>query len=112
VRQGVLIAKAMEGTPVKMLWTREEDTQHDFYRPASLIRMKAGLDGSGNPVAWYSRVSGTSIFATLPRVPLKPPFAPAEGVEEMGQRRFVEKNRNDNGKFPGVVRFVSLFNFH
>ena len=81
VRQGVLIAKAMEGTPVKMLWTREEDTQHDFYRPASLIRMKAGLDSSGNPVAWYSRVSGTSIFATLPRVPLKPPFAPAEGVD-------------------------------
>jgi len=81
VRQGVLIAKAMEGTPVKMLWTREEDTQHDFYRPASLIRMKAGLDASGNPVAWYSRVSGTSIFATLPRVPLKPPFSPAEGVD-------------------------------
>jgi isoquinoline 1-oxidoreductase beta subunit len=81
VRQGVAIAKAMEGTPVKMLWTREEDTQHDFYRPASLIRVKAGLDGSGNPVAWYSRVSGTSIFATLPRVPLKPPFSPAEGVD-------------------------------
>src|SRR6266540_4694907 len=40
VRQGVAIAKAMEGTPVKMLWTREEDTQHDFYRPASLIRVK------------------------------------------------------------------------
>jgi len=42
VRQGVAIAKSMEGTPVKMLWTREEDTQHDFYRPASLIRIKAG----------------------------------------------------------------------
>ena len=71
VRQGVAIAKAMEGTPVKMLWTREEDTQHDFYRPASLIRMKAGLDAEGSPVAWYSRVSATSIIATLPRLPLK-----------------------------------------
>src|SRR5881394_1450937 len=71
VRQGVAIAKAMEGTPVKMLWTREEDTQHDFYRPASLIRMKAGLDVQGSPVAWYSRVSATSIIATLPRLPLK-----------------------------------------
>ena len=81
VRQGVAIAKTMEGTPVKMLWTREEDTQHDFYRPASLIRMKAGLDGSGNPIAWYSRVSSTSIIATLPRLPLRPPLAPAEGVD-------------------------------
>src|SRR6267143_1573353 len=71
VRQGVAIAKAMEGTPVKMLWTREEDTQHDFYRPASLIRIKAGLDAEGSPVAWYSRVSATSIIATLPRLPLK-----------------------------------------
>src|SRR5438093_312442 len=81
VRQGVAIAKAMEGTPVKMLWTREEDTQHDFYRPASLIRIKAGLDDSGNPVAWYSRVAATSIFETLARVPLKRPFAPADGVD-------------------------------
>jgi isoquinoline 1-oxidoreductase beta subunit len=81
VRQGVTIAKAMEGTPVKMLWTREEDTQHDFYRPASLIRMKAGLDDSGNPVAWYSRVAATSIFETLVHLPLKKPFAPADGVD-------------------------------
>jgi len=81
VRQGVLIAKAMEGTPVKMLWTREEDTQHDFYRPASLIRMKAALDDSGNPTAWYSRVSATSIFSSLVHLPLKPPLAPAEGVD-------------------------------
>jgi isoquinoline 1-oxidoreductase beta subunit len=64
-RQGVAIAKAMEGTPVKLLWTREEDTQHDVYRPAALIRMKAALDASGTPVALYSRVAATSIFATL-----------------------------------------------
>src|SRR5262252_3884254 len=87
VRQGVLIAKAMEGKPVKMLWTREEDTQHDFYRPASLIRMKAALDDSGNPTAWYSRVSATSIIATLPKLPLRPPLAPAEGVDPQSVAR-------------------------
>jgi isoquinoline 1-oxidoreductase beta subunit len=81
VRQCVTIAKAMEGTPVKMLWTREEDMQHDFYRPASLIRLKAALNDSGNPTAWYSRVSSTSIISTLVRLPLKPPLAPAEGVD-------------------------------
>jgi isoquinoline 1-oxidoreductase beta subunit len=81
VRQGVLIAKAMQGTPVKMLWSREEDTQHDFYRPASLVRMKAALDDAGNPTAWYARVSATSIIATLLKLPLRPPLAPAEGVD-------------------------------
>ncbi len=88
VRQGVAIAKTMEGTPVKMLWSREEDMQHDFYRPVSLVRMKAGLDGSGNPVAWYSRVASTSIFSTLVRLPLKPPFAPAEGIDPQAVASF------------------------
>src|SRR5712692_7402743 len=88
VRQGVAIAKTMEGTPVKMLWSREEDMQHDFYRPASLVRMKAGLDASGDPVAWYSRVASTSIFSTLVRLPLKPPFAPAEGIDPQAVASF------------------------
>src|SRR2546421_5808114 len=71
VRQGVQIAKAMEGTPVKMLWTREEDMQHDFYRPVSLVRFKAALDAEGKPVGWHSRVSAPSIIATLLKLPLK-----------------------------------------
>src|SRR5262249_38340836 len=49
--QGVLIAKALNGIPVNLIWTREEDLQHDQYRPASLARLKAGLDEAGNPVA-------------------------------------------------------------
>ena len=48
--QAVAAAKAA-GQPVKLLWSREEDIQHDFYRPAAAIRFRAGMDGSGRMVA-------------------------------------------------------------
>ena len=59
--QGVAIAKAMAGVPVKMIWTREEDLQHDRYRPASLVRLRAGLDEAGYPVALQCRVAAPSL---------------------------------------------------
>jgi isoquinoline 1-oxidoreductase beta subunit len=90
VRIGVAVAKTMEGTPIKTLWSREEDTQHDLYRPASLVRMKGALDAGGNPVAWYTRVASTSIIATLTRLPLKPPLAPAEGVDPQAVASFFD----------------------
>ena len=55
VMQGVTIAKAMPGVPVKMMWSREEDMQHGFYRPASIVRIKAGLDAQGRLVAMHTR---------------------------------------------------------
>jgi isoquinoline 1-oxidoreductase subunit beta len=64
VHQAVLIAKAV-GQPVKLLWTREEDIRHDFYRPTAMARFIAGLDGSGMPIAWHVRVTGPSIIANL-----------------------------------------------
>jgi isoquinoline 1-oxidoreductase subunit beta len=68
VRQAVLIAKAV-GQPVKLVWTREEDIRHDFYRPVAMARMIAGLDANGMPIAWKIRTSGQSIIAAVsPRV--------------------------------------------
>ena len=63
VRQAVAIAKAMPGTPIKLIWSREEDQAHDFYRPISQCRLKAGLDVNGNLTALHVRVSGQSINA-------------------------------------------------
>ncbi|HTQ00644.1 MAG TPA: molybdopterin cofactor-binding domain-containing protein [Casimicrobiaceae bacterium] len=63
VKQATLIAKQFPGTPIKMIWSREEDMTHDFYRPISQARMRAGIDASGNLVALAIRVSGQSINA-------------------------------------------------
>lgn len=65
VRQAVLIAKQVPGRPVKMIWSREEDMQHGFYRPITMAKMKAGLDANGNLVALHARLSGQSILAHL-----------------------------------------------
>jgi isoquinoline 1-oxidoreductase beta subunit len=56
------IARQVDG-PVKVVWTREEDIQHDMYRPYFFDRMSAGLDPNGMPVAWNHRFAGSSIIA-------------------------------------------------
>jgi len=64
VRQAVQIAQRV-GRPVQLLWSREEDTRHGFYRPVSMARFEAGLDEAGMPVAWRARVAAPSILAGL-----------------------------------------------
>ncbi len=63
VDQAVRIAKAI-GRPVKLIWSREEDIQHDFYRPISSAKFKVGLDAAGMPIAWDTRIAGQSIQST------------------------------------------------
>jgi isoquinoline 1-oxidoreductase beta subunit len=65
VRQAVEIAKEFPETPVKLIWSREEDQAHDFFRPISQCKAAAGLDAQGNLVGLHIRVSGQSINATL-----------------------------------------------
>jgi isoquinoline 1-oxidoreductase beta subunit len=62
VAQAVAIAKQVRG-PVKVVWSREEDIQHDVYRPYYYDRLAAGLDSGGKPIAWSHRVTGSSILA-------------------------------------------------
>ena len=62
VERAVEIARQVDG-PVKVVWTREEDIQHDMYRPYWVDRLSAGLDAKGMPVAWKNRFAGSSVMA-------------------------------------------------
>ena len=61
VSEAVRVSKAA-GAPVKVIWSREDDVQHGFYRPATYNRFAAALDGSGNPVAWTHRIVAPPIL--------------------------------------------------
>ena len=60
--RAVQIAQHVDG-PVKVVWTREEDIQHDMYRPYWFDRIAAGLDADGKPIAWRHRFAGSSVIA-------------------------------------------------
>lgn len=72
--QAVTLSKKA-GKPVKVFWTREEDMQHDFYRPAYLGRIRGGLDAQGNVVAWHHRVVQPSIMTRVM------PFTVKDGLD-------------------------------
>jgi isoquinoline 1-oxidoreductase subunit beta len=65
VRQAVLVAKEIPGTPVKLLWTREEDMTHGWYHPITQCKLTAGFDKDKNLTALHVRISGQSILAKV-----------------------------------------------
>jgi isoquinoline 1-oxidoreductase beta subunit len=65
VRQAVAIAKELPGTPVKLIWSREEDMQHGRYHPITMCKLRAGLDAQGNITGLHMRISGQSIVAGI-----------------------------------------------
>ena len=64
IQEAVETSKAV-GAPVKVIWSREDDTQQDQYRPASFHRLRAGLDASGQPVAWTHAFAAPSIMVRV-----------------------------------------------
>jgi isoquinoline 1-oxidoreductase beta subunit len=65
VRQAVLVAKQLPGSPVKLIWSREEDMTHGTYHPTTMCKLTGGLDKDGNLVGLHIRISGQSILAGL-----------------------------------------------
>ncbi|MBK8738465.1 MAG: xanthine dehydrogenase family protein molybdopterin-binding subunit [Betaproteobacteria bacterium] len=65
VRQAVAIAKEMPGTPIKLIWSREEDMLHGSYHPVTQCKLTAGLDAQGNVTGFQMRISGQSILAGI-----------------------------------------------
>ena len=65
VPQAVLVAKEIPGTPVKLLWTREEDMLHGWYHPITQCKLTAGFDKDKNLTALHVRISGQSILAKV-----------------------------------------------
>jgi len=65
VRQAVLVAMEMPGTPIKLLWTREEDMTHGWYHPITQCKLTAGFDADKNLTALHVRISGQSILAKV-----------------------------------------------
>ena len=65
VTQAVLIAKQIPGTPVKLIWSREEDMAHGHYHPVTMAKMTGSLDDKGNLAALHLRISGQSILSVV-----------------------------------------------
>ncbi|SCB54179.1 isoquinoline 1-oxidoreductase, beta subunit [Bradyrhizobium shewense] len=90
VRQAVMIAKEMPGTPVKLLWSREEDMAHGRYHPITQCKMTGAFDANNNLVALHYRLSGQSILFSLRPEALQNGMDPAafQGVAQSGEAAF------------------------
>ncbi|MGX4806161.1 molybdopterin cofactor-binding domain-containing protein [Bradyrhizobium guangdongense] len=90
VRQAVAIAKQMPGTPIKLLWSREEDMTHGKYHPVTQCRMTGAFDADDNLIALHYRLSGQSILFSVRPEALQNGMDPAafQGVAQSGEAAF------------------------
>jgi isoquinoline 1-oxidoreductase beta subunit len=87
VRQAVLIAKQMPGTPVKLLWSREEDMTHGRYHPVTQCKLTGAFDAENNLTGLHMRISGQSVFASITPQVLKDGMDPFtfQGLAPVGE---------------------------
>lgn len=90
VRQAVMVAKQMPGTPIKLLWSREEDMAHGRYHPITQCKLTGAFDANNNLVALHYRLSGQSILFSLRPEALQNGMDPAafQGVAQSGEAAF------------------------
>jgi len=107
-RQAVAIAKQFPGKPVKLIWSREEDMGHGFYRPVSVCRLSAGLDEKGEITGLAVRLSGQSINAWVN------PAMVANGKDERQLQGWYEKGADAQlgYTFPSLQMEYSMRNTH
>ena len=118
VRQAVGIAKQMPGTPIKLLWSREEDMTHGRYHPITQCKMTAGFDADNNLTALHMRISGQSIqFALRPEAMVKGmDLATFAGLNATGDAAFgysvpnllIEHSMRNPHIIPGFWRGVNI----
>lgn len=83
VAQAAALARQVPGRPVRLIWSREEDLRHDFYRPACVARLRAGFDAQGNVAAWHHASAGPAIVAGyMPRTAGLPVVGPDKTTAE------------------------------
>jgi isoquinoline 1-oxidoreductase beta subunit len=63
--EAAVVSRAMDGKPVKVTWTRDDDLHHDYFHTVSVEHLEAGLDGQGKPVAWLHRTVAPTIASTF-----------------------------------------------
>lgn len=95
--------------PVKLIWTREEDMKNDFYRPAVISYVRAGLDGSGYPVYWDHRVSGIGSWIQLAKGLDTIPYAIANKQAELIWEYHGTTSPRITGAFRGVSHSQNAF---
>jgi isoquinoline 1-oxidoreductase beta subunit len=84
VLEAAVLSREMDGAPVKVTWTREDDLHHGFYHTVSVERLQAGLDQDGRPVAWLHRTAAPTIGSIFAPDPMqKLPFELGMGLTNM-----------------------------